>query len=117
MKKLIFFLFLLTSSLLYGQTTVEKDIFGNTIYKDEHGSVIEVHKKDIFNNTVIEDGHGRTIRTIKKDIFGNTIVEDERGITEYKIEKDISVYNASAGVYIIQLEVDNKSLYKKLIIE
>ena len=76
MKKLIFFLFLLTSSLVYGQTTVEKDIFGNTIFKDEHGSVIEVHKKDIFNNTVIEDGHGRTIRTIKKDIFGNTIVED-----------------------------------------
>jgi len=34
-----------------------------------------------------------------------------------KIEKEISIGNSAAGVYIIQLVVDKKPLYKKLIIE
>ena len=37
-----------------GKVTVEKDIFGNTIIKDEKGNKKTI-KKDIFGNKVIEN--------------------------------------------------------------
>ena len=66
--------------------TVEKDIFGNIIIRDDKGNRKTI-KKDIFGNTIIEDDKGNRT-TIKKDIFGNEIIESSDGHRKI-IKKDI----------------------------
>ena len=66
--------------------TVEKDIFGNIIIRDDKGNRKTI-EEDIFGNTIIRDDKGNR-KTIKKDIFGNTIIEDGKG-NRTTIKKDI----------------------------
>lgn len=54
--------------------TVEKDIFGNIIIRDDKGNRKTI-EKDIFGNEIIESSDGHR-KIIKKDIFGNTVIED-----------------------------------------
>ena len=54
-------------------TTIRKDIFGNTVIEDNGGNKKTIGK-DIFGNTVIEDSNGNKT-TIKKDIFGDIVIE------------------------------------------
>lgn len=72
-----------------GQINIEKDIFGNTVIKDDRGNVLCVVKKDVFGNLAVEDGQGRTLRKIKKDVFGDTVIEGEWGFRQQKIRKNI----------------------------
>lgn len=69
--------------------TYEKDIFGNTVIKDESGRTVQSVGKDIFGNTVVKDASGRTVQTIGEDIFGNTVVKDAYGREIASFEKDI----------------------------
>ncbi len=57
-----------------GRETVEKDILGNIIIRDDKGNRTTI-KKDIFGNEIIEYGNGHG-KIIKKDIFGNTVIEE-----------------------------------------
>ena len=57
-----------------GRETVEKDILGNIIIRDDKGNRTTI-KKDIFVNEIIEYGNGHG-KIIKKDIFGNTVIEE-----------------------------------------
>ena len=54
--------------------TVEKDILGNIIIRDDKGNRTTI-KKDIFGNEIIEYGNGH-VKIIKKYIFGNTVIEE-----------------------------------------
>ena len=54
--------------------TVEKDIFGNIIIRDDKGNRKTI-EKDIFGNEIIESSDGHR-KIIKKGIFGNTVIED-----------------------------------------
>ena len=57
-----------------GRETVEKDILGNIIIRDDKGNRTTI-RKDIFGNEIIEYGNGHG-KIIKKDIFGNTVIEE-----------------------------------------
>ena len=74
------------SGVNQGRKTVEKDIFGNIIIRDDKGNRKTI-TKDIFGNTIIEDDKGNRT-TIKKDIFGNEIIEYGNGHGKI-IKKDI----------------------------
>ena len=62
------------SGVAQGRETVEKDILGNIIIRDDKGNRTTI-KKDIFGNEIIEYGNGHG-KIIKKDIFGNTVIEE-----------------------------------------
>lgn len=62
------------SGVAQGRETVEKDILGNNIIRDDKGNRTTI-KKDIFGNEIIEYGNGHG-KIIKKDIFGNTVIEE-----------------------------------------
>lgn len=62
------------SGVVQGRETVEKDILGNIIIRDDKGNRTTI-KKDIFGNEIIEYGNGHG-KIIKKDIFGNTVIEE-----------------------------------------
>lgn len=74
---------------LRSRTYISKDIFGNTIIKDENDRTIKSIEKDIFGNTIIKDGSGHKLKSFEKDIFGYTQIKDGNGRTLQSIEKDI----------------------------
>jgi hypothetical protein len=56
MKKLIFTLtFLFVAVVGFSQVTYSKDIYGNTVAKDQYGNTISTYSKDIYGNTVQKD--------------------------------------------------------------
>ena len=57
------------SGVNQGRKTVEKDIFGNIIIRDDKGNRKTI-EKDIFGNITIRDDKGNR-KTIEEDIFGN----------------------------------------------
>lgn len=61
-----------------------------------------------------------TQKTIQLKLFsaiGQLVYNEEFSPTAYKIEKDISVGNIVAGVYLLQITINNKTSYRKLIID
>lgn len=61
-----------------------------------------------------------TQKTIQLKLFsaiGQLVYNEEFSPTAYKIEKDISVGNIVAGVYLLQITINNKTSYRKLIVE
>ena len=69
-----------------GRETVEKDILGNIIIRDDNGNRKTI-EKDILGNIIIRDDKGNR-KTIEKDILGNIIIRDDRG-NRTTIEEDI----------------------------
>ena len=69
-----------------GRETVEKDILGNIIIRDDNGNRKTI-EKDILGNIIIRDDKGNRT-TIEKDILGNIIIRDDRG-NRTTIEEDI----------------------------
>ena len=68
-----------------GRETVEKDILGNIIIRDDNGNRKTI-EKDILGNIIIRDDKGNRT-TIEKDILGNIIIRDDRG-NRTTIEED-----------------------------
>ena len=64
------------SGVNQGRKTVEKDIFGNIIIRDDKGNRKTI-EEDIFGNITIRDDKGNR-KTIEKDIFGNITIRDDK---------------------------------------
>ncbi|WP_426324822.1 hypothetical protein [Pedobacter sp. R-06] len=63
------------------------DIFGNIVFENDRGQLLNVYKTDISGNIIIEDGNGKVIGKQKNNIFGDTVVEDEHGMYWLNIKK------------------------------
>jgi hypothetical protein len=62
-------IFLLITFISFSQVTYSKDVFGNTVAKDQYGNVISTYSKDVFGNTVEKDQYGNTKSTQSKDVL------------------------------------------------
>jgi hypothetical protein len=82
-------IFLLITFISFSQVTYSKDVFGNTVAKDQYGNVISTYSKDVFGNTVEKDQYGNTKSTQSKDVFGNTVEKDRYGNTQATYSKDV----------------------------
>lgn len=75
-----------------------KDIFGNTIVKNNRGEVLLRYETDIFGNLKVKDKNGRIIASIETDIFGHTIVKSSQAIKLAEYDSELPA-DYSSGLF------------------
>lgn len=107
-----------------GNNTVTKTNYINVIGTVGIDNISFDHNISIFpnpnNGTFRIVTQGTTHKAVQLKLFsaiGQLIYSEQILPIANKIEKDVSVGNIAAGVYLLQLTINNKPVYKKLIIE
>ena len=93
-----------------GAIKAEKNVFGNTIYKNSKGEVVAKGEENIFGDEVIKNKDGNVVARENNTIFGKSYVnknnevigkfesniligdkiKDKDGNTKYEVEEDLS---------------------------
>ena len=68
---------------------VERDIFGDKVYRDSHGNVVARGERTLFGDEIVRDTHGREIMRGERNIFGDIDYRDKNYNTVYRKEYGI----------------------------
>lgn len=99
--------------------TIKKDDSGNTVFRDENGSIILAIKKDGPENMTVEDGSGHILLKVGINDEGNTLILDGNGELVLTIaanifdnntlkEKVYAVYRLSTDIFGNTIVKDEK---------
>lgn len=68
---------------------VERDIFGDKVYKDSHGNVVARGERTLFGDEIVRDTHGNEIMRGERTLFGDVNYRDKNYNTVYRKEYNI----------------------------